>query len=345
MSREGTPRPMSRRMRPAALCLVLLLATGVLAFALAFAGCKGKSPDEKTANKFAPEVAGKTVGKTTIRPKTTVTPKPAMTAKPSETPNKTPVASSQPSPLASTGSLDKPVAILVAGTDASAALTDVNLLLYLNPASGRTDALWVPRDTRVNLPRYGFRKINAAHALGGIALLKSSIARLTGISPQYYVRVDFQGFKLLIDLIGGVELNVGKAMRYRDRRGGLDIDLKPGFQRLGGQNALEYVRFRADGQGDLGRIGRQKLFVVALFDEVVSHRQATLSLLPKLLASVETDLPEPLARALLERYAVKGSLTPDSLHVLPGEARYIGRVSYFVPNQEQVALLMARIRG
>lgn len=319
------------RLLLAAVILVLVAVVAVVAGGCGGGGSSAKkepSPDKRASAKAA---AQPTKSPTSSPQKPVANPAPKPSPKP---------AAPQPGVV----SLKNPVTVLVVGTDASRALTDVNLLVYLNPANGQARVLWVPRDTRVSLPRHGICKINAAHAYGGIALLKSTISRLTGISPQYYLRVDFQAFTRIIDLLGGVELTIAKAMRYRDRRGGLDINLKQGRQSLDGPNALKYVRFRADGHGDVGRIGRQKHFILALFNEVVGHRKATLAVLPKFFVAAKTDIPQSLARALLEQFAARGALTAENLYLLPGEARYIGGISYYVPDEERIAALVAKIK-
>lgn len=323
-----------------------LLLVAVLLVAFLAGGCKNEPRTAKLAGAVTAADGKQQSGKQDAKPPKQQPKQSSQSAKPSpkQPPAKPASSMAKSTPVAAPPvPLKKPVTILVVGADASHALTDVNILLSLDPATQKIAALWAPRDTRVSLPGRGFRKINAAHVYGGIALLKSTVSRLTGISPQYYVRVDFGGFSRIIDLLGGVDFTVSQAMRYLDRRGGLDINIKPGKQHFDGATALKYVRFRADGRGDIGRIGRQKGFVVAVFNELVSHQAATLSILSRFLGAAKTDIPEPMARALIEHFAKKGSLAPERLYLLPGEARYIGGISYWVPDKTRIARLTSQI--
>src|SRR5690606_29379418 len=118
--------------------------------------------------------------------------------------------------------------------------------------TGSIAALAIPRDTRARIPgRAGFDRINVAHAIGGPTLAVQAVESLLGIAIDHYVRVDFAGFEALIDALGGVVIDVEKRMYYEDHAQGLVIDLQPGLQLLDGAKALQYVRYRSDGYGDV----------------------------------------------------------------------------------------------
>lgn len=179
--------------------------------------------------------------------------------------------------------------VLVVGTDVSygrdgrriegATRADTLMLVGLNR---ETNAVWVmsiPRDTLLKIPGHGTGRINAAHAYGGHELVAEALSNFLGIPVHRYVATDFAGFTRMVDLLGGIEINVDKPMRYSDRAGGLDVDLKPGLQVLDGQKALQYVRYRNDRLGDIGRAQRQQEFVKALakkamrWDTVLHYRE------------------------------------------------------------------------
>ncbi len=156
--------------------------------------------------------------------------------------------------------------------------------------------LSIPRDTWVDIPGHGRGKINGAYQHGGdtedkrIGLAKNVVAgllsELTGqhILIDYYVRIQTGGFKDIVDALGGVEVNVEKKMDYDDNYQNLYIHLKPGVQVLNGTQAMGYVRFRHDAEGDYGRMRRQDQFIRAVAAKI--NRPEMKSQLPRLLGPI-----------------------------------------------------------
>ena len=95
-------------------------------------------------------------------------------------------------------------------------------------------------------------------------MAKQTIANLLRIPIHYYALANWQGFIEIINLIGGVDLYVDKDMRYEDPYAKLKIDIKHGYQHLDGEKSGQYVRFRSDELGDIGRVQRQQKFLKAL---------------------------------------------------------------------------------
>ncbi|MDI3257715.1 MAG: LCP family protein [Kyrpidia sp.] len=142
--------------------------------------------------------------------------------------------------------------------------SDAIILAGIRP--GRREVLLysIPRDTRVSIPGVGFTKINHAAAHGGITLLKTSLEQWLGIPIDHWVMVDFDGFRRLVDRMGGVPVDVDKAMDYDDPADGTHIHLVSGRQWLDGQAALDYARFRGDPEADGARVRRQLQLLRAL---------------------------------------------------------------------------------
>ena len=155
--------------------------------------------------------------------------------------------------------------ILVLGADKGEydpGRTDTIILVSVDPKAKEVGVLSVPRDTRVMIPGRGYNRINTAYAFGGPQLAKKTVENWLGIDIDYYVVVDFAGFEHIVDTLGGVEIDVEKRMRYQDRAQGLHIDLHPGRQVLDGRQALNYIRYRADGLGDVSLVDPvQELYV------------------------------------------------------------------------------------
>jgi LCP family protein required for cell wall assembly len=210
------------------------------------------------------------------------------------------------------------VTVLLIGADKRAGDTgrsDTLLVLFINPPSHRAALLGLPRDLRVNVPGHDYTKINHAYAYGGPELSRRTVEGLLDMPIDHTAVVFFDGFVQAIDALGGVRMTVpdvegkGRGMNYDDNAGHLHVHLKPGPQRLDGQEALGFVRYRKSntpglGDGDVGRSGRQQQLLRAVADQ---HLRATG--LPGLLAAVkvvsrnvETDMSAgdmtDLARAL-----------------------------------------------
>jgi LCP family protein required for cell wall assembly len=164
--------------------------------------------------------------------------------------------------------------------------SDSMMLVSIDPVQKRFDLFSILRDTYVKIPGNGRSRINTALADGGPELAMETVSQFTGLPVEHYVITDFEGFKGLIDAVGGVELEVEKNMRYRDPsdNGVYDIDLKKGWQRLDGSKALQYVRFRHDALSDYTRTERQRKLLKALAAQMKSG--TTLIQLPNILKSV-----------------------------------------------------------
>ncbi|WP_407649394.1 LCP family protein [Brevibacillus composti] len=164
--------------------------------------------------------------------------------------------------------------------------SDSMMLVSVDPVTKRYDLFSILRDTYVKIPGHGSSRINSAIVEGGPELAMQTVSQLTGLSVDRYVITDFEGFKHLIDAVGGVEIDVEKDMRYRDPtdKGAYDIHLKKGYQRLDGTKALQYVRFRHDATSDYTRTERQRKLMSALASQMKSG--TTLLQLPSILKQV-----------------------------------------------------------
>lgn len=143
--------------------------------------------------------------------------------------------------------------------------SDTMLLLRVDPTADTVSLLSIPRDTQVELPGIGTDKINDANVQGGATLAARTVSSvLNGVTIDRYVRVSTDAFRELVDLIGGVEVNVPKPMVYEDKTQKLKINLSPGLQTLNGDQAEQFARFRGDDLGDIGRVQRQQALLKAL---------------------------------------------------------------------------------
>lgn len=150
------------------------------------------------------------------------------------------------------------------------ARTDTMQLVRLDFKHNAVGMLQIPRDTMVELPGYARMKINGLHVAGGVDAAVDGVAYLTGITPDRVVLLDYSAIEKMIDEVGGVEVDVARRMRYKDARGGLNIDLEKGKQVLDGEKALGYLRFRHD--SDFHRGKRQQDFMMAFKQKATAQR-------------------------------------------------------------------------
>lgn len=171
--------------------------------------------------------------------------------------------------------------------------TDTIILASVDPKTQRTSLLSIPRDTRVLLKGYGYRKINEIVSLTDLATLQSTVEELTGVEISGYVQTNFEGFKKIIDTLGGVTVNVEKNMYYEtgDDEDGY-INLRKGEQRLDGSKALQYARFRHDALADISRTARQQVVLKAVAKEMfqLSTIPKLPFLIPQVMDAVNTNL-------------------------------------------------------
>jgi polyisoprenyl-teichoic acid--peptidoglycan teichoic acid transferase len=143
------------------------------------------------------------------------------------------------------------------------ARSDTIILVRLDPSKKATALLSLPRDLKVRIPGHGTNKINAAYSEGGPRLTLRTVKELTGLRINHVINVDFHGFQKAVNTIGCVYLDIDR--RYFNlNTGGVSnyasIDIKPGYQKLCGEDALSYVRYRHE-DNDLVRSARQQDFI------------------------------------------------------------------------------------
>lgn len=172
------------------------------------------------------------------------------------------------------------------GHDTGGARTDS--ILVLHTGGGESTILSIPRDSYVEIPGQGMNKINAAFTIGGPKLLTQTIEHNTGLELDGYMEIGFGGFAQVVDAVDGVNICVKNDMQDEKAH----IDLKKGCQDLDGKNALGYVRARySDPEGDLGRAKRQREFLGALSDKMMTPANV---LLPWRLHSLGTSTADAL---------------------------------------------------
>jgi LCP family protein required for cell wall assembly len=187
---------------------------------------------------------------------------------------------------------DKPLNILLLGSDTrkgqtghiggdTPGLSDTTILLHVSADRKLAYGVSLPRDAMVKRPPCerkdghgkdpgGLSQFNAAYAVGGPLCTVHTVEKLTNIRINHFVVIDFNGFRKMVDALGGVEVCVPHEVH--DTTG--HINLPAGTYNVQGQRALDYVRVRHDigtaENGDIGRMKRQQTFLASMANKVVS---------------------------------------------------------------------------
>lgn len=213
--------------------------------------------------------------------------------------------------------------------------SDTIMMLSANLATKRIGLVSVPRDSRVDMIKYGSTKVNHAYAYGGITLAKQTIEKLLNVKADHYFVINFSAFKKIIDLLGGVDLDVEKDMYYRDDydgENGLVIDLQKGQQHLDAEKAIEYVRYR-DEEGDIGRVKRQQKFLNAVLAKFTSP--STILKIPSIIKEVRNSIQTDMSFADMVEYLSflkNGTDYKTTAFMVPGSPQMIDDLSYWIVN-------------
>jgi len=215
---------------------------------------------------------------------------------------------------------DQPATALVIGSDhrktdgSSPSRSDTLILVSIHPKSHLISVLSLPRDLWVPIPGYGDNRINSAFSDGGEKLAVRTVTALTGVKPNYLVEVDFAGFESLVNHLGGIFLPIDQ--NYQHTNTAYDccykaIHIDPGYQSLGGAEALNFARFRHT-DSDLYRNARQQTFL-RQFQTAASNKFHGLSItdLPSILSIIDditkntqvTGVNGPPSASTMEAYA------------------------------------------
>ncbi len=240
--------------------------------------------------------------------------------------------------------------VLVLGMDTregeTVARADTIMLCSVDTEKNIMSILSIPRDTRVNIPGHGWEKLNSSTVFGGPGLAMKLVSDLLGHRVNNYVMVDYDGFKAIVDALGGVTVDVKKEMYHHDPDygGKYTIDIKPGVQRLNGEKALQYVRYRDYALGDIDRAEQQQKFLSALIREAL--QPSTVVRLPGLIVSTYKAVNTNLSLPEMRRLAVAAAkMTNANLitQTLPGKFLMMDGVSYWEPDPHLTRQVMTAI--
>ncbi|MEZ4768785.1 MAG: LCP family protein [Caldilineales bacterium] len=261
---------------------------------------------------------------------------------------------------AAEGATPERITVLLLGVDQrpddpSPPRTDNIIVLTVEPASGNVSMVSVPRDMFVSIPGFDYSgKINTAYPIGesskypggGGALVKKTVSELLGYPIDYYVKINFDGFVKIVDLIGGIDVDVPKAItdnEYPTIDYGIEtFHIDAGPQHLDGETALKYARTR-HADDDFQRARRQQQVLVAIKDKLVENKLMTtlhlLDLVRLMNDSVEHDIPPMELPGLL---SLASKMQIGDINQLVLDTRYAQIVTHdtlgwiLVPNRAKI---------
>ena len=225
--------------------------------------------------------------------------------------------------------------VLVMGKDNTSGLCDMIMIVSYNMTSKNVGIVQIPRDTYAKFTDGSYKKINGAvRALGGEREFCSFLSETLCVKIDKYITVDLEAVGEIVDLIGGVEVDVPFDMNYSDPAQGLSIHLEKGKALLDGEMAQQFVRYRSGyAEGDLGRIDAQKIFVASFMEKLKSS--ASLFRIKEIYSAVSDDIKTDISMGDIVAFAAQAFSVPSdkvSFVTLAGEGAVASAsgASYYV---------------
>ena len=228
--------------------------------------------------------------------------------------------------------------------------TDTLILAHYNSEDKKIDLVSIPRDILIKINDKN-QKINAAHAIGGVSYTVNAVEKLLGIEIDYYGKIDYEGFRQVIDAIGGIDMDITRRMDYDDPTQNLSIHFKKGTTvHLNGKKAEEFFRWRQNNDGtgfengDLGRIENQHMFIDKLMKKIKSP--SIITKIPSVLSVVQSYVETNMeAKDILKYGYIFATIDSEklSMDTVKGEAKYIGGVSYLIYNEAENVQLISKL--
>ncbi|MBS4198352.1 LCP family protein [Bacillus sp. FJAT-49732] len=236
-----------------------------------------------------------------------------------------------------------PFSVLVLGIDEEAGdkgRSDSMIMITVNPEKKSMEMLSIPRDTRTEIVGKGFDdKINHAYAFGGVKMSMNTVEKFLDIPIDYYVKLNMQGFKDIVEAIGGVTVNN-------------DLDFSVGKNHfpvgqisLNGKEALDFVRMRKqDPRGDFGRQMRQRLVIQDVMNKAanISTLWKYTGILEALTNNVETNISFDEMKDMQKYY---GDVPQNVEQIqMEGTGEIIDNIWYFIVSEEEQSKIQTQLK-
>jgi LCP family protein required for cell wall assembly len=245
-----------------------------------------------------------------------------------------------------------PFYVLLMGSDRRPgekwARSDTLIVARIDPKARKIQMISIPRDTRVMIPGRHLDKINAAPSWGGPKLAIQTVKDFTGLPISHYLSIDFAGFKGVVNAIGGVWFDVKERVYDPDapawsRKHAV---VEKGYQRLGGFDALVFVRARhmyAD--GDFSRIRNQQAFIKAMAKQALAFKNvfSAPAIIQAVADNLDTDMTTSELVTLVQQFKGLEDGDIDSA-TMPGGSAFIDGLSYVVADESKFDAMLERMK-
>ena len=231
--------------------------------------------------------------------------------------------------------------------------TDSIILATINTDTKSIKLTSFMRDMYVKIPNYGQNKINAAFAYGGADLLIKTLNSNFNLNIQHYVSIDFSAFRDVVDVLGGVDVEVKEyeldEINYYIREADWtnknpDLLSKAGYQHLSGAQALSYCRIRKVGNNDYERTERQRRVLSLLIQKARSTSMTKLpELFKTLIPYIKTNVPTTKLMNVAYTAYRFGDTDIDNLRIPASglfKETYVHEMAVLIPQVEKNALLL-----
>jgi LCP family protein required for cell wall assembly len=221
-------------------------------------------------------------------------------------------------------------------------------ILVVKVARDDFGVLAIPGNTLTEIPDHGKRQISDAFELGGPDLTRQAVARLSGTEITYYFLIDAEGVKDIVDTMGGLQIEVPAPVSDRSVPGGPIMTLRPGYQRLNGDQTLVYLQ-GSDLQDDVKQAKRQQELLYTMFSQALSPGTLIFepTTLRTLFENVETNMSAPEAIQLASRMrAIKDSDVRLDVGMVPGQReeassrKEFAAEDYWAPDAQQLPTIL-----
>jgi LCP family protein required for cell wall assembly len=240
---------------------------------------------------------------------------------------------------------NEPFYVLLIGSDsrdtgnAGAGRSDTMMLVRTDPTNAQITILSIPRDTEIVYESYGNIKINAAFAYDGPAGAVKAVNKLCDVQIAHYAEIDFEGVISLVDILGGIDVNVPTDISLDG------ITIYAGQQHLNGEQALVMSRSRDYVDGDLTRVKNQQLLVKAVAKKVLSAPPTQIpGMAEKLSSCIATDMQLMDALDLINKLRGMNADTMNTATVPTYFNNHDG-ISFLGVVEPDFSQMMARIRA
>ena len=239
------------------------------------------------------------------------------------------------------------------GSTVEGSRSDTLMVARVDPKKKTIMLVSIMRDSRVAIPGHGMNKINAAYNIGGTQLCLETVRQLTGLPISRYINVGFDGFRSIVNSMGGVWFNVPEKINgLPPHRAPTAFELKndivkKGYQKLNGAQALAFVRARHQfANQDYTRVKDQQAFLKAIAKQVLQYSKVFQA--PQIINAIAGDVSTNMSLSDLADLVMqmKGMKVADiQTATLPSSVTMINKVSYVIINQAGMDAMFARMEA